>query len=1383
MSRSLIFLLFVFYTILLPAQVPPCHFDHAHQALLQSDPHYRESEKRINQHWQNLQNSSTESSFAPVTIPVVVHIVSPPGTAVGQGNNITEAQVELGIELLNEIFANSGRYTNPDGVNTEISFCLARRTQEGLPTNGIVRIESDLVNEAQCAPGTNQTSDRPIKALSAWDCSQYMNVWLVTDLFSGANGCGLAGFAYFPGAGCALDGIVQESRYWYTERGAAVSAHEVGHYLGLYHTFQGGCANNDCLTQGDRICDTPPDASPSFAPCGTNSCSTDNPDLPDDTENIMDYSNCRPIRFSRNQAERMQAVLNDQRSSLIQSEACLPVVDLDAAVVDLVFPNGNCSDSLCVEVHFRNIGNDILTTANFRMRINGGMWVTRPWNGNLFLGESDRMIFPCQVVTAGNYRIEVELIDPNGQMDEYFANNRREETLDIVSILRTSIDYVTPARCQSNGEVQLQSNGGVPPYEYSLEAGRPPQGSDFFNFLTKGDYTITVTDQIGCSSTIAVNIPDSCAKDAPRDFVLNGSAVYNGNTCYALVPDRRSSVGSIWYEDFIGLDEDFVVSFEMNLGCRDNFGADGLAFVFQPISTSLGVSGGGLGFEGINPSLAIEFDTWENNDRDDPPYDHLAIMGDGNIAHNNPLNLAGPVGIIPGRGNVEDCDWRNVVIQWDEGEKELSVYVDCDLRLSLNVDMVDRFFDGDPNVYFGFTAATGLYTNLHQVCVNYVNAVDKIKDDIICQGDRIERSAPSVFSSYEWSPSKGINDPTIFNPIFSPDTTTTYVVRMEDQCFTIRDTFTIEVVDLAIDSIMIQTDTCGDREYQVEVMVLPDSDELEYSIDGIQYVSEPTFDLPPGQHTIYVRRGSCRQNRIIDLEEIPDLKDSLIFQSPETCLQLGSIILQGMGGLMPYRYELQNGQTNGDGIFNDLSSGMYTYIIRDARGCEITGQVVIADFTQNINLLIDSSDLRIDCCDSATWIQVSNPLSVLNTYYLDGNRQNTNGRFDNISPGRHFITVEGESDCPSDTIFFEVLEYRSAFNSIDVQICEGQDTMIHQVRYAEEGVYYDTIDIAFCCDSILEINVNVDPLGKTDQDFLLCAGEFVEVGNNRYSAPGTYVDTLPRPNNCDSIVITKIEAAPHYEIPQSFQFCPQPTYDIGYREVTSAGRYVDTLKTARGCDSVIITEVTVFERDSTTIEEEGCRGLEVKIGNQSFFETGLYQVLLQNQNGCDSLVFLDLTIYPLFQSIQTQRLCPEDTIMILGKSLFEEGRYEFNLQSQSGCDSTILIDVVAENGGVCNDRVKVWAPNVFSPNGDRINDRFNVFGNDRVKRVVEMNIFSRWGELLWTGLDFASSTDSEGWDGRFQGEEMLPGVYTFIVEVELVGGQRRDLWGTVTLVR
>ena len=90
-----------------------------------------------------------------------------------------------------------------------------------------------------------------------------------------------------------IDGIVMEARYFNENPDhLEILAHELGHYLGLLHTFSGGCKNDDCLKDGDRVCDTPPDRSNDAALCqsGVNTCRTDEDDL----------SNNNPFRSGAN---------------------------------------------------------------------------------------------------------------------------------------------------------------------------------------------------------------------------------------------------------------------------------------------------------------------------------------------------------------------------------------------------------------------------------------------------------------------------------------------------------------------------------------------------------------------------------------------------------------------------------------------------------------------------------------------------------------------------------------------------------------------------------------------------------------------------------------------------------------------------------------------------------------------------------------------------------------------------------------------------------------------------------------------------------------------------------------------------------------------------
>lgn len=200
-------------------------------------------------------------------------------------------------------------------------------------------------------------------------------------------------------------------------------------------------------------------------------------------------------------------------------------------------------------------------------------------------------------------------------------------------------------------------------------------------------------------------------------YTVNGNASANNCHCYTLTPNSNNQSGSVWNNFKINLSQSFDFNFDINLGCNDANGADGIAFVLQPISTSVGGSGGGMGFLGVSPSIGITIDTWQNTDNADPAFDHLSIQLNGNLDHNNASsNIAGPVTALDNNNNIEDCQWHTFRIKWDAATKELAAYVDGVQRVTAIKDFVTDIFNGDPNVFWGFTAGTGGSTNLQQFC-------------------------------------------------------------------------------------------------------------------------------------------------------------------------------------------------------------------------------------------------------------------------------------------------------------------------------------------------------------------------------------------------------------------------------------------------------------------------------------------------------------------------------------------------------------------------------------------------------------------------------------------------------------------------------------------
>ncbi len=205
-----------------------------------------------------------------------------------------------------------------------------------------------------------------------------------------------------------------------------------------------------------------------------------------------------------------------------------------------------------------------------------------------------------------------------------------------------------------------------------------------------------------------------CGQQLLGQYTLNGSATQDACNQYTLTPAAGTRSGSVWNNNKIDLTQSFDFKFDVFLGYNNSPGADGIVFVLQPISTSVGTTGGGLGYENISPAIGVTIDTYQNSGNADPAFDHIAIQLNGNLSHNNANNIAGPVTAIDGNDNIEDGKWHALRITWDAFTKTITAYVDGVQRVTAVKDLVTDVLAGNPLVYWGFTGSTGGEFNLQQ---------------------------------------------------------------------------------------------------------------------------------------------------------------------------------------------------------------------------------------------------------------------------------------------------------------------------------------------------------------------------------------------------------------------------------------------------------------------------------------------------------------------------------------------------------------------------------------------------------------------------------------------------------------------------------------------
>lgn len=390
---------------------------------------------------------------------------------------------------------------------------------------------------------------------------------------------------------------------------------------------------------------------------------------------------------------------------------------------------------------------------------------------------------------------------------------------------------------------------------------------------------------------------------AQQNYFLNGNATALGGDCYQLTDIWNNQNGTVWYADQIDLNQNFDITFLMNLGSNDATGADGVCFVLQTQGTNaIGVSGGGMGYQSFTTSLGIEFDTWQNGKSSDPTFDHIAIQKNGSVNHNAAENLAGPVQMDAFNANTEDGDDHVVRITWDPATQIIQVYFDCVFRLQTTVNIIEDIFSGQPLVYWGFTAATGGATNIQKVCLtpNILASASQLQ---ACPGTTIQLSAgASLNAVYDWTPGSTLSDSTIVNPIAAPTQTTTYTVSFTNLCG-IQQTsdITITVDDLQISIPNTTTLTCADT--LASIPVNSNFIDLSYqwtTTDGIIAGADTLSTLNTATAGTYIVNAGYQNqcfaaDTIVISADYSDFSISMAYDSVLTCVDDQMILFSSTG--------------------------------------------------------------------------------------------------------------------------------------------------------------------------------------------------------------------------------------------------------------------------------------------------------------------------------------------------------------------------------------------------------------------------------------------------------------------------------------------------------
>lgn len=298
---------------------------------------------------QNLRSSTVNTEEEVYLIPIVVHVVhSNASEKIGGSSlntNISDEQILSQIEVLNRDFRRNNEDTSntpdsfkPVAVDTKIQFCLANFDPDGNPTNGITRQYTSKQSY------DFYDDNEELKAIDYWPADQYLNLWVTKlDTYQGEQ---ILGYSSFPNdmntdvkglpgyEGAATDGVVLDYRFFGNDVGTSqgtlysygrTAVHEVGHYLGLLHTFAE--PSPSCSYDNDYCADTPMQSNPTDASDLNRACDNILTSCRNEQmyQNYMDYTNDQCMNlFTQDQKDRMRAILefSPSRNTLLNSAGC-----------------------------------------------------------------------------------------------------------------------------------------------------------------------------------------------------------------------------------------------------------------------------------------------------------------------------------------------------------------------------------------------------------------------------------------------------------------------------------------------------------------------------------------------------------------------------------------------------------------------------------------------------------------------------------------------------------------------------------------------------------------------------------------------------------------------------------------------------------------------------------------------------------------------------------------------------------------------------------------------------------------------------------------------------------------------------------------------------
>jgi gliding motility-associated-like protein len=819
-----------------------------------------------------------------------------------------------------------------------------------------------------------------------------------------------------------------------------------------------------------------------------------------------------------------------------------------------------------------------------------------------------------------------------------------------------------------------------------------------------------------------------------------------GNDCFQITTNQTSQRGVVWNNTSLNLNNPFDITLTVTM-TGNQFGADGMAFVLQ--NTGLGAIGPGarsLGYltdgalMGISPSIGVELDLRPNvgygNDNL-VAQDHTAIHENA-----NPTSVTGPVQALVSGGDLSTGVCHEFRIVWVP-PSTMTVFIDGSLRMTRNNNIVTGAFGGNPNVFWGITGSTGgSPTNLIVCAQMAVDVANAGPDSTICLGSTIQLQG-SGGASYSWTdPANALSANNIAGPTFTPTVAGQYSFPLTTTINSCTDNDTVIITAAAPPVITINTNTGQNLLCAGGDLSITASGGGTYNWSNTATTANITVTQPGTYIVTVTDTSTSAMCTTVDSIIITQVNPPVAEAGPNETICLGDTIMIG------------GASSSGPGVTHSWTP------VTTLNNATIAQPLAFPTATTQYFLTVDSASI-CSSIDSMT------------------------------------VTV---NDTPSVTLVAQ-----------PDTICAGQSTDLTATPSGGSGAGYTFVWSSggtAATETVTPTASNIFTVTVTDGNLCQTIGNVLVTVNTQDSIDIMQADTFTC--NGGSVDITNTFGTPGIDIWQwspttgvSNPTDPNPTIT----PTVSTTYYLSGDNSSTGCgwmDSIRIeaynlavshwTDTTVCLGDTISFDIQPTGGsgdysylwlssTADTVGNDTAGNTGLrpttagtFTVMVNdNQTQCAvsfsiniQVSQLTVTATPSSEQINPgQRVqmlafgamfytwspdttiscitCP-DPVAMPGQSI----TYTVVGTDTNGCTGSATVQIIADS---------LLVPNVFTPNGDGINDvlLLNYYGDGD----YEITVFDRWGRKIY------ASTDTNGtWDGRNSNGENLPdGVYYLVVRI------------------